>query len=137
VRVGGHRVHQPVRTELMRVVHQDRHPGLQVGPDRHALRPHVPLAQGLVLRPKLGDHTRDDRPVEGVETQAVQLEELGYGGAKLVGRRARNGGKPPIAREVGPIERTQMGLRVSDVDGEQHSAIIDEPSPAAPQDPAP
>jgi hypothetical protein len=64
MRVGGDRVDQPVGAELMRVVDQDRHPGLQVRPHGQAGLSHVPLAQRLVLGAELRDDGGDDCPVE-------------------------------------------------------------------------
>src|SRR5262249_687925 len=81
----------------------------------------VPLAESLVLRSELRDHGRDDCSIERVEAQPIQLQEMGDRASQLIGGGARHRAQAPVARELGALERPDVGLRVADVDREQHA----------------
>ena len=120
-------VDEAVRSELVRVVDQDRHPGLQGRPHQQAGSAQVALGEVLVLGPELRDHGGDDRPVEALEAQVVELEQARDRPRQLIGRGARHRAQPPVTNQLLPVEGAEVRLRIADVDREQHAAIIRHP----------
>ena len=98
----GHRIHEAVSAKLVRIVDEDRHPGLHAWPDEHARTAHAPLGEGLVLRTELGDHRGDDRAVQGPEVEAVQRQQVRDRRGELIGGGAGNGAEAPVAPEFLP-----------------------------------
>ena len=75
------------------------------------------------LRPlglELGHGRGDDRRVDVREAVAAQLEQVAQRGAQLIGGRLAHGRKAPVLEQLLAGERPEVGLGVSDVDGEQH-----------------
>jgi hypothetical protein len=117
---GGQRVDDPVGADLLRVVHQHRHPGLDPRLDDEGRDVAVVAADHVA---HLVQHGRDggtDRdPVHaGLPDQRVvghqALEEHGV----LVGGPARIGRDPPVLDDLGALEQAKYRMGIADVDGQ-------------------
>ena len=108
LRVGGHRVDEPVGAQLVRVVDQDRHAGLDVGPtSRHGF----PMCRSVSCSysgPELGDDRRDDRPVQRPEAR-VPRAPAGRRSSPPARRRWRSGRWRGASRAPAPAHRRRPG----------------------------
>ena len=120
--VGRDRVDEPVGADLARVVHPDRHPGPHARADHRHLVPEVALGHRGPLRPQLRHGRGEDRRVEVVEAEVAQREQVAQRGAELVRGGLAHGGEAPVVDQLLPAEGAQVGLRVADVDDEEHDA---------------
>ena len=122
--VGGDRVDEAVGPDLERVLDPDRHPGLHAGADRQALGFEIALGELLELTAERRHDRGDADGVDIAEGHPAEREEAGDPLGQLVAGRARAGLEAPVLDQVLALEGAQVGLRVSDVDGEQHRRII-------------
>ncbi len=77
-----------------------------------------PLARELLPLPHEDGHGgREADPGD-----ALEVEEPGQEHTELVGRRRPLGREPPMLGELAVAVETERGLRVADVDGEEHRA---------------
>ena len=116
----GDRVDEPVGADLARVVHADRHAGLQAGADDRHLVAEVALGHRGPLRPQLRHGRGEDRGVEVAEREVAQLQQAAQPRAELVGGRLAHGREAPVVHELVAAEGAEVGLRVADVDDEEH-----------------
>ena len=114
------RVDEPVGADLAGVVVADRHPRLGSRADGEHLVAEIAARHRRPLGLELGHGRGDDRGVEVGEAVAAQLEQVAQRGAELVGGGLAHGRKAPVLEQLLARERPEVGLRVSDVDGEQH-----------------
>ena len=80
----------------------------------------VARAPSPSTRAELGHRRGDDRGLEVVEAVAAQLEQVAQRRAELVGGRLAHGGEAPVLDQLLAAEGAEVGLRVPDVDDEQH-----------------
>ena len=118
--VGRDRVDEPVGADLARVVQADRHAGLRARADDRHRRGRGSARHRRPLRPQRGTVEETIDAVEVVEAHAAQREQVAQRGAELVGGRLAHGGEAPVLDELAVAEGAQMGLRVADVDDEEH-----------------
>jgi hypothetical protein len=109
------RVDDAVRPDVPRRVVLDRDPGAHARADDEQLRLHPPPGDVLVLRhePRHGRGEAD--PVDRAEVDEVCEQR-----PELVPRALSLGGDPPALAELRPVVEPEDGLRVADVDREQH-----------------
>src|ERR1700722_2318087 len=118
--VRGDGVDEPVGTDLAGVVVADRHGGLDAGPDDEHLVAEVALDHGAPFGAEDGHGGGDDRGVDVGHRDVAQLEQVAQRGAELVGGGLADGGEAPVLAQLALAEGPEVGLGVSDVDGQQH-----------------
>ena len=118
--VGCHRVDDAVGSDLARVVVEDRHAraGARTDDQRHP-------AEGVTAhlvddRLHRGNHIRDDCTPDERRRQVGHPEQVPDDDAVLVGGAALFREHPPVAQQTRSLEETEHGMRVSNVDREQH-----------------
>jgi hypothetical protein len=84
----------------------------------------VAARHGHPLGLELGHGRGHDRGVDVIEGVAAQAEQVAQGRPQLVGRRLANGGKPPVLDELVLAKRSEVGLRVADVNRKQHGRSL-------------
>ncbi len=121
--LGRDRVHDAVRADLARIVVANRDAGLDARADdeQRGVRP-LPCE-----RLPLADQHRDGRG-KADPVDVVEVEQAAQQDAELVGGRGALGGQPPVVRQLGVRVQTERGLRVADVDGEEHRAQVNQSS---------
>jgi hypothetical protein len=122
--LGGDGVGDPVRADLARVVVQHRHPGARPRAD-HVQRGVRPPLRDLFVRAEQRRH--DAREADTVHR--LRVEEPGERQPQLVAGSPRLGGDAPVVDQPFLLEEAEAGLRVADVDREQHRGILAEASP--------
>ena len=101
LRVGGDRVDEPVGAELVRVVDQDRHPGLHARADQQARLSHVPLGRAARTRARAAGTTVETiAPSSEPKLSPVQREQVRDRRCELVRGGARDGAEAPVARQL-------------------------------------
>ena len=75
---------------------------------------------GLELRDRRGD----DRGVYVLEGVAAQAEQIAQRGAQLVGRGLADRRKAPVLDQLLAAKCAEVGLRVPDVDREEHGRSL-------------
>ncbi len=135
--VGGDGIGDAVGADLLRIVVEDRDPGLDARLDDQRFEPEVALGHRTERsgdpRDRRAEHESGD---VAVPAEAVEPEELLDDEGVLVGRPLGVGGDPPVVEEAGvgrcdrssvsSLERVEAdhGLGVADVDGEQvHDSV--------------
>ena len=118
--VGGDGVDEPVGADLVGVVDPDRHPGLHARGDRQAGRVEVAGGHRLVLAPSGGTTEETHERVDIAGLDPTQREQARDPLGDLVAGRARDGAKAPVLGQLGAAEGAEVGLRVADVDREEH-----------------
>ena len=134
---GGHRVGDAVGADLLRVVVEDRQPGLHARLDDERREAEVALrhAAQRARDPRHRRAQRDAVDVVVVPGEAVEAEELLEHEGVLVGGALDVGGDAPVVDEDGvgeaPVDvgvvglevvEADHGLGVADVEGEEHGA---------------
>ena len=118
----GDRVRDPVGPDLARVVVADRHARRDAGPEHEQLDARPALGERLVLAHELRHRSSEsDDPVERRE-----VDERAQHHRELVGRVRGIGADAELLGEALAVEQTEDGLRVADVDREQHRAALRE-----------
>ena len=127
--VGGDRVDEAVGADLERVVDPDRHPGLHPGADRQARRPRGSARRAARTGCRAAARPRRRRPRRRRRSDIPQSEKRpAIRSRQLVPGRSRAGLEAPVLDQVLALEGAEVGLRVADVDGEQHRLIIAGPT---------
>jgi hypothetical protein len=117
--VRGDGVDDPVGADLLRVVVEDRHSGLDARPDHAGFDLQVVPADRLERLRERRNDAGDDHPVDpgGERGRAVEIAEQH---PVLVHRALRVGLDPPVPAEVSPVVDAEHGVRVAYVDRQQH-----------------
>ena len=123
--VRGDRVDEPVGAELVRVVDQDRHPGLQLGPDHQAgaCRGGARRAARTRGRAAARPWRRSRRRGRSSSRSSSAAGRRATPPARRRWRWARCRSRQSRPSSVA-VEGADVGLRVADVDREQHRGII-------------
>ena len=99
-------------------------PVFRLGPTIRQALPDVRSAELLPLGAELRHDGRDDRAVEPIRSRgppAQSRSEIVAASSSAVA--FGSGGEAPVARQLRALEGTEVGLRVPDVDREQHRAM--------------
>src|SRR5918999_3276842 len=122
-RVGRERVDDPVRTDLARIVRQDRDTRLRARTDDQRLGREVTGGHLAELLGDVGDDRRHAQSGELLERQSPMLEESGEHERELVRGTLRLGGETPSVHQLGAVEDPEHCFRVADIGGEQHRGL--------------
>ena len=122
--VGGHRVDQPVGADLARVVHPDRHPGPDRGPDDQHLVPEVEVATSpsTALRAGAPSRRRSSASMSSNfrPRRASRFDSAAPSSSRVDSRTVAK--RQCSAIVGGPVaEHAEVGLGVAYVDDEQHA----------------
>src|SRR5437588_2632381 len=115
----GDRVRNPVRPDLARRVVPQGDPGADPRPDDEERRLRPALRELLVLA-----HEPRHRRGEADAGERAEVEEAPVERAELVAGAVRLGRDSPVLRQAIGVVEPEDGLRVPDVDREQHAASL-------------
>ena len=121
------RVYHAVGPDLVRVLDPKRHPDPERRPDDRQRAAEVALRHPLVLATEVRHDRRRDRPVHVAQPQVTQREQARKHRCELVRGGLPLGRETPVLDELLAAEHAHVGLRVADVDREQHGG--DYPAP--------
>ena len=117
----GHRVGDAVGADLGRVLDHEADAGAHAGPQHERREAEVLLAHRHPLRREARHDRGDGHLVDQLpDALAEQAEEALQQAGDLVGGAVAHGGDAPVVRDDAALAQADDGLRVADVDDEQH-----------------